>query len=68
MEWVFAVVIGLVGYASAVVAGGLALTMERGPETDGALFGAVRLVGLVIALLGAVFGTVLLGYGLLAPL
>ncbi|AGB15352.1 hypothetical protein Halru_0725 [Halovivax ruber XH-70] len=66
MEWVVAIVIGLGGYAAAGIAGGLALTMERQPETVGPLFGAVRVIGLVIAGLAVVFATLLVGHGLLA--
>ena len=66
MEWLLAIVMGLCGYAAAGIAGGLALTMERQPETAGPLFGAVRVLGLVIAGLALVFATALVGHGLLA--
>lgn len=62
MEWLAALGIAAVGYGAAALAAGLSLSMERQPEASAALFGALRLAGLVIAALAACFATVTVGY------
>lgn len=66
MEWAAILYFAGIGYVTAGIAGGLALSIERQPEHSPVAVGALKTIGVGIGLLALGFALVLTGDGLLA--